>query len=794
MATRTIQGAKTKKAHFQISSALFEELGERLVSKPEVALAELIKNSYDADGQECRLSIEPSRIVVADNGHGMTEDSFLNHWMVVSSQAKGVQRFSRTYGRSMAGSKGVGRFSARFLGNAVDLESIAWDARLGRKTRLTATFDWKKISKVKEIQTVVIDYTVGAVSPDTQTGTKLTIRNLRDDVSRISTAKVKTDVLRLTDPSSGLEKPPFRWRSREATRGEVTDPGFNVLFPNESPSPNDEFSGDVAASIIKSYVGRVRLEVTEDGKVSYQVYWRDFDKPIESKTFTLSRVIRAYTAERLQKEAKNGEVDERGLPIQLEDVQHLPLAEKLNSPVFIDLRFFPRRSGTFSELPVNGTKAQGWISSRAGFSIIDNNFAMANYASPESDWLSVDANKAANERRWQSIFSDEFHPMDDADRADPARNPMLALPRNKQIFGRVHIATRKLPQSQENESNDWLQPNMDRESLRDNGAFNLLWHIARFAVELLAVHDRNLRLEAIQQEEKARRKEAKTALSMAIAEVESAKDIEPAFRERIAVQLRSAEVNLKEAEAYSRDTRLSLELMSMMGVMAGFMTHEFEKAMIGLQRAAKNVKKFAHLSPALAESAKQIIETEKNLGDFLDYVRLFTQRARNPEPAHFPVKAQVDFALKTLESIANTHHVDFKVEIDSKLQGPMVPLAAYHGIVVNLVSNALKAMVGKVSTADRKVRIYATNDGNRHVLVVADTGIGIPDFLRSRIWDPLFTTTADPEDNPLGTGLGLGLSVVRRVVNELKGRVELMQEAPPGFVTAFRVSLPLERD
>lgn len=68
---------KVKTAHFHISAALFEELGERLVSKPEIALAELIKNSYDADASYCEVQIGDHAIVVSDDGHGLTEEEFL---------------------------------------------------------------------------------------------------------------------------------------------------------------------------------------------------------------------------------------------------------------------------------------------------------------------------------------------------------------------------------------------------------------------------------------------------------------------------------------------------------------------------------------------------------------------------------------------------------------------------------------------------------------------------------------------------------------------------------------------
>ncbi|MDQ8048084.1 sensor histidine kinase [Luteibacter sp.] len=788
-------GEEQKEAHFHISSALFEELGERLVSKPEVALAELIKNAYDADAGNCHLSISDAQIVVADSGHGMTEDVFLKSWMVVSGQAKGELRFSRTYGRSMAGSKGVGRFSARFLGNILDVESVAWDPSLRRKTRLKTSFNWASISRSESIEEVIIDYTTAVVEDAVPTGTVLTIRELRNNAASASTWTIKTDVLKLTDPSSGLEPPPFKWKSNAASRGEVTDPGFRVTFDEDEGEDEDEaLPVDVAASILKSYVGRIRLEVSEDGKVAYTVYWKGSERPVEKKSFSLSKLVKPYGAKVLRSEAEDSEVDARGLPVELEKVQNLPLATRLNSPVFIDLRFFPRRRGTFADLPVNGLKAQGWLGARASFAVVDNNFAMANYADAASDWLGIDASKATNERRWQSVLTEALYPMDEEDRKSTSRNPMLALPRGRQLMGRIHVATKKLPVGREDESDEWLQPNMDRESLRSNGAFRLLWHVARFAVEVLAVHDRNHRLEELEAEERERQLAARTALSSAISEFESAPDIEPEVRTRIAERLRTAEEHIRQSEEYNRESRVSLELMAMMGVMAGFMTHEFDKAIVGLQKSSAVLKKLSKKFPELAEPARTISTSEEKLGEFIEYMRVFVKSARNPQPVEFKSKAQVSFALSSLLSIAEAHQVTVEVDIDSKLPGPFMPVAAYNGIVVNLVSNAFKAMVGKVPGAARKVRIYATNDASRHTLVVADTGIGIPEYLRSRIWDPLFTTTDNDEDNPLGTGLGLGLSVVRRVVSEMKGRVELMNPPPTGFETAFRVSLPLARE
>jgi signal transduction histidine kinase len=784
---------RKEQAPFIVSTALLEELGERLVSKPEIALAELIKNSYDADAHECTITLGDKEIVVSDDGLGMTEGQFLKNWMVVSSQSKGALRYSRHHNRAMAGSKGIGRFSARYLGNTVVLTSVAFDEFAATRTRLSATFNWEEITQHDSISSVVINYTVEEVDEATPLGTALRITQLRREARMISASAVKTDILRLTNPVTGLEKPPFAGQRKAAARKAHEDPGFSVVFAGTSKrkSQSDEdIPSNLQEEILKAYVGRVRLQVDEKGVLSYQVHWRDEDKPIKEDSFSIGKYSAAFVPEKLRP-ASDEDEDERGLTTRVADIQQLPLATALHSPVFIDLRFFPKRKGTFSGLGINGTRAQKWIREHAGLALVDNHFAMASYGDG-SDWLGIDASKARNERDWQSIFTPVFFPMSPRDKADPGRNPMLALPRGSQVVGRVHIATSKRPSTREDDSDEWLQPNMDRESLRENGAFRLLWHVSRFAAELIAHFDRARRLKEKERADAAAEKEAKSELTRAISDIQKSEEIEPEFRERIVQQLRIVQARYAEAQQYDSEVRVSLELMSMMGILAGFMTHEFEKAMRSLRDAAALMRRVGGKSGPVAEAAGDVEKMEEALAHYMDYMRLFIGKARAPKPQDFKAHSQVSLVAETLKTIAESHHIKVRVDIDKNLPGPVMPVAAYHGIVVNLISNALKALVPKASDEQRQVRLYATNDGTRHILVCADNGIGIPDYLRNRIWDPLFTTTsADDDDNPLGSGLGLGLSVVRQVVRHMRGSIELMDTPPPGFVTAFRLTLPL---
>ncbi|PJZ61152.1 sensor histidine kinase, partial [Leptospira adleri] len=95
----------------------------------------------------------------------------------------------------------------------------------------------------------------------------------------------------------------------------------------------------------------------------------------------------------------------------------------------------------------------------------------------------------------------------------------------------------------------------------------------------------------------------------------------------------------------------------------------------------------------------------------------------------------------------------------------------------NLIQNAIQALKG-----DGKIEISVFPSGDRVVVQIEDNGPGIPQKIQDRIWDPFFTT----KDQGEGTGLGLG--IVKGIVEKHKGKISLT--SVPGK-TIFRVELPL---
>jgi PAS domain S-box-containing protein len=115
-----------------------------------------------------------------------------------------------------------------------------------------------------------------------------------------------------------------------------------------------------------------------------------------------------------------------------------------------------------------------------------------------------------------------------------------------------------------------------------------------------------------------------------------------------------------------------------------------------------------------------------------------------------------------------------------------------HQVVANLATNAIQAMSagGALRVELASVRVGASRAatigglavGEYVVLTVADTGAGIPPEILERIFDPFFTT------KEVGTGTGLGLSLVHGIVMELGGGIDLMTKVGAG--TTFSVYLP----
>ena len=728
---------------FSIESRIIRELGERLVKQGEVALLELIKNAYDADATNCTLQISSSAIVVSDDGIGMTLAEFKNGWMRIGTSSKESTAISRAYGREITGEKGIGRFAVRFLGRALTVETIADDPGRGYLTLLTANFDWPRFDREEDLGKVTVPFTLKRAPEKSICGTKLTITKLRKAAEFVDLRTVRTGSMNIVSPYQPLLRAVRPSGSKSSKRRE--DPGFSLrIAGDDSAVP----AADVASQILESYVLRSVLSVNDD-RLELRVFRRGSSDPV----------------------------------VEVQDK-----VKGTTGPVYADIRFFPQRAGTFRNTGVDGRLAKTWVKDHGGVAVFDRRFRVHPYGFPGDDWLSLSADAAKNVRDPRSTLARKFFSMPEEVKRSTQLNYMLRLPYPEQLVGVVQVAGKRTKDGDDEDIG--LVPAADREGFVANAAFEELRDFIRGAVEAIASADRELQLEEEKIEADRLLDELKKETKDAIEEIESDKTISRSTRLSLIRSLTNTQVLAEQAGEISRKREETMEVMSLLGVIAGFMTHEFGTAVDDLEKAKTKLRSLGRKHPELNEDAASIEQRLENLREFVTYSQGYIRGAANRPSKPFTVRPRILQVIRVFGKYADDRNIKVSTNIDADLLAPLVPVSLYNGLALNLFTNALKAVTAKVGAGEREISFRAWNENKQHHLEVSDTGIGIPEVLRTRIFDPLFTTTSSNAD-PLGSGMGLGLTLVRRGAEAFGGRVAVVAP-PPGFSTCLRVRLPLD--
>jgi signal transduction histidine kinase len=160
---------ETFELYHSFDAKLATNIGEQSVSSNIQAIIELIKNSYDADALNCKVHfyadgqtgnhIKMNKIVIEDNGFGMTIEDFKTKWMRVATNSKIENSTSPILERRVSGEKGMGRFSAQRLGNIVKIISTPEDYTGRTKTKYgynttELTINWNQYVPGKDFEKI----------------------------------------------------------------------------------------------------------------------------------------------------------------------------------------------------------------------------------------------------------------------------------------------------------------------------------------------------------------------------------------------------------------------------------------------------------------------------------------------------------------------------------------------------------------------------------------------------------------------------------------------------------------
>jgi signal transduction histidine kinase len=245
------------------------------------------------------------------------------------------------------------------------------------------------------------------------------------------------------------------------------------------------------------------------------------------------------------------------------------------------------------------------------------------------------------------------------------------------------------------------------------------------------------------------------------------------------------EISLREERAITRSVMRELE-------QAGVEGAAYKARVLVQLRAHCNVQQFLPLvqhsqSHAILDAANGIAtvaHSADNINSAVERVSKVVFALKSYSRSE-QVGVRMDVQLKEgIETILTIYQNHFKNDLTLVRQYEEQPMVycypdEMNQVWTNLILNAMQAMKyqGTLTIALRTHEQYA-------VVTVSDTGSGIPEEIRDKIFDAFFTTKTS------GEGSGLGLDIARRVVEKHNGRIEFWTEV--GVGTSFTVYLPLD--
>jgi two-component system, NtrC family, sensor histidine kinase HydH len=250
--------------------------------------------------------------------------------------------------------------------------------------------------------------------------------------------------------------------------------------------------------------------------------------------------------------------------------------------------------------------------------------------------------------------------------------------------------------------------------------------------------------------------------------------------EDLSEKLEETNRQLQRAEADARRA----ERLAALGQLSAGLAHEIRNPLGVIKGSADMLnKKVAGSEPLVAELAGYISSEVNRLNAlvvrFLDFAR----------PSKLELRAEripeiVDRALDA--ATASVPNSGVKIERHYAPNLPEIPADSQlcEQVFVNLITNALQAMQAQDGTQEKILRLSIAREVSHSQagvgVIVEDTGPGVPPELREQIFNPFFTSKKD--------GVGLGLSIVAKIVDDHRGSIRLEDNTPRG--ARFHVFFP----
>ncbi|MFN8624925.1 MAG: ATP-binding protein [Candidatus Binatia bacterium] len=248
--------------------------------------------------------------------------------------------------------------------------------------------------------------------------------------------------------------------------------------------------------------------------------------------------------------------------------------------------------------------------------------------------------------------------------------------------------------------------------------------------------------------------------------------------DRQARQLQQALDDLKATQ----EQLLHNERLATVGAVVARVSHEIRNPLSTIGGFARTVKAHPEDRDRAARNAGIIVEEVENLEALLKEMLDFTN-PKSPALQSTDLTALITTMASVHRDEFGRHGVVLRLELESNLPAVLADRNQIQRALLNLWQNARHAMEEQPADASRTLTVQGRHEGGVVRVACSDTGGGIPRDILRHIFTPFFTT------KPKGTGLGL--AVVKRIVDAHGGSIEVQSTLGAG--TTFVMTLPLAR-
>lgn len=768
----------TRELSFTVDSRLLEELGENLVTRNHVALAELIKNSYDADATHVDIEFSNSRqkhndevseIRVIDNGIGMSFAEVRDNWMQVATTDKLNNPTTKVYGRKKAGSKGIGRFASQRLAHEIEIETTAFLDDENEYERTVMHIDWEDYEGDEEIDSISQSANVTRFDPDAdvESGVTLRLKNLRDSWTQQDFNTLRRNVVTLS-----VVEP----KRREEAKSE--DPGFDIEFYapefDKGEGTLEEQVHDAGWGTLKGeFISDEYIELSLDGKL------------IDTQTYNLEKDIAGLTGTSFK-------------------ISYIPQIKE---------HFRDKQTLSLS-------RAKEILDDHGGIRVYKGGFRVYSYGGPGDDWLGINEYQSSRRGRPDEEFDNLRGSID---LHNDYSSVMLVHPRNGQLLGRVEIPHDADLTMQANREG-FIQ-NEVFDELRDALRSSLQWLTLQYShyLSLKAQEDYKKKVEQLgkklnDDEDSGGSEKSQSGLesfaenvdsdtsnntgeetdplevSLTILDqaAETVTDTIPEEKQAVAEDTIEKAQGVVRQEIEQRDRKIDFfrSAFSVNQLIFGF-SHELRGMINELNVNAMSIENQLEALPSeqreeFESVAADLRKMQDRFEQQMDLFGMFMSGEEKQRAARHNVPEKVDKLSGTIQYVADFYNVEINQDFPQLFETPKMFESELHSVLINLLINSIKA-VGAADTTSGNVYLEGQKIEDGIEIRVCDDGIGIGEEAKEKAFDAL---VSDPEDKlysnlnqempvelerQLGSGSGLGLNIVKNIAQKYNGNARFIE-------------------